>query len=127
MKPRRALRLRINFRKNLPRFDGNAQRPHSVALADGDGCSGDRRMKLKMPVRIDMVERQPGGAKSLELRGDFFRYLPPQRGVHHDLCAETGKVSPQSSVAVDESRYVRTVRDRLAIDENEVKPDTQVR
>ena len=39
--------------------------------------AGDAGMKLEMPVAIDMIERQPGRAKSFELRGDFFGDLPP--------------------------------------------------
>lgn len=82
---------------------------------------------MKVPMRIDVVERQPGGVKNLELRGDFPRRLPPQGSVQGKLRAVAGKVVAQSAVAIDETGYVRALGHRLAIDEDKVKPDTQVR
>ena len=49
-------------------------------------ASGDDGMKLEMPMRVDMIERQPGCAIGLELRGDFSFDLPPH-GRMKVICA----------------------------------------
>jgi hypothetical protein len=48
-----------------------------------------------------MVERQPGGAKRLELRGDLHRRLPPRRWAQRQRGAVAGKVVAQIAVTVD--------------------------
>ena len=56
---------------------------------------------MEMPVRIDVVERQSGGAKRRELRVDLLRRLPPRRRAHGERGAVAGKVVAQIAVAVD--------------------------
>ena len=80
-----------------------------------------------MPVRIDVIERQPGRLVSLELRSDFLGDLSPHRTVQGDLRAVAGKIVAKPSTAVDESRNLRGVAHRIAIDKDDVKPDAQVR
>src|SRR3984957_8919651 len=71
-----ALGARIDLCNRSPWLDRHAQRPHAIRPADADDRRGNHRMELEMPVRIDVIERQSGGAISLELRGDFLRRLP---------------------------------------------------
>jgi hypothetical protein len=82
---------------------------------------------MKMPVRIDVIERQPGRPVRLELRADFPCDLPPHGSIHGDLGAIAGKIIAELTAAVDETRNLRTVGDRIAIDEDDVKPDAQAR
>ena len=84
-------------------------------------------MKVEVPVRIDVVERQPGGPIGLELPGDFLRDLPPERRPHCDFRAVAGEVVAQASAAVEQARYLRAIRHRIAVDQHDVQPDAQIR
>ena len=59
-------------------------------------------MQLKVPVSIDMVERQSGRPIGRKLRGDFDSELTFHRWVERDLHAVAGKVAanlpPRSTV-----------------------------
>ena len=61
---------------NPPWLERHAQRPHPVAGANFNDRCGDDWMKLKVPVPIDVVERQSGCPEGFELRGDFLGDLP---------------------------------------------------
>ncbi len=78
-------------------------------------------------MRVDVVERQPGGAVSLELRGDFLRDLPPQRRAYGDLGAVAGEIVAQSAAAVDQAGDLRALRQRIAVDQDHMQPDAQAR
>jgi hypothetical protein len=80
-----------------------------------------------MLVRIDMVEVQAGRSKGLELRGDLFLDLPADGVVDHDLRAEAAKVAAQPPAGVNEIWDLRAMENRVAVDENEMKSDPQVR
>ena len=53
---------------------------------------------MKMPVRIDVVERQPGGAKRLELGGDFHADLPAHGRID---CAADTEADAVSAIALE--------------------------
>ena len=80
---------------------GTRSAAHAVAPADAHDRGGDDRMQMEMPVRIDVVERQSGGAKRRELRVDLLRRLPPRRRAQRERGAVAGKVVAQIAVAVD--------------------------
>ena len=82
-------------------------------------------MQLKMPMRIDMVERQAGGPIGCKLRGDFDSDLTFQRWVERDLRAVAGKVAAKPAAAIDKTRNLGGVAYRLAVEEDDVKPDAQ--
>ena len=74
-----------------------------------------------------MVERQSRRPVGLELGGNFRLDLPPQRGTEGNLRAVAGEVVAEASVAVEQLGNLRAVRDRIAIDEDEVQPDAERR
>ena len=80
-----------------------------------------------MPMRVDVVERQSGSPVGLELRGDFPAHLPLQGRVQRNFRTVKREVVAEVSVTVDETRNVGTISHRIAVDENNVKPDAQAR
>ena len=58
------------------RLGRQPHRAHAVIAADLDDQPRDGRMQMHVLVRVDMVEREPGGAERLELRAD----LAPRAG-----------------------------------------------
>ena len=82
-------------------------------------------MQLKVPVSIDMVERQSGGPIGCKLRGDFNSELTFHRWVERDLHAVAGKVAAKPAAAIDKTRNLGGVAYRLAVEEDDVKPDAQ--
>jgi hypothetical protein len=84
-------------------------------------------MQLKVPVCIDMVERQAGSLIGSELRGDFDSDLTFQRTVERNLRSVAGKVAAKPAVAIDKTRNLGGIAHRLAVKENDVKPDAQAR
>ena len=121
------LRLWIDVGDDAPRFDRDAQRLHAVTLSDADNCSGNERVQVEVPVGIDVIERQPRGAVGIELRGDFHSHLPPERRTKGNLRPIDGKIIAQPSAVADKSRNICRIDRRLAIDQNDVQPDAQVR
>ena len=81
-----------------PGLERNAQRPHAVAPADcDDRRAAIDRMELKMPVTVDVIERQPGCPIGFELRGDLSFDLPLDRGIEGDLRAVERQVVAEMS------------------------------
>jgi hypothetical protein len=82
-------------------------------------------MQMEMPVRIDVVKRQPGRLIGFELRLDLSRHLPPMGSVQGKFGGIAGKVVSEASAMVDQARYVFAVRHRIAIDEDHMQPNAQ--
>jgi hypothetical protein len=82
---------------------------------------------MKMPVRIDVVERQPRRPKGFELGGNFRADLPPHGSERNAADAQAYERVGQSPGGVDEGRNLRRWQDRIAVDQNNVKPDAQAR
>jgi hypothetical protein len=82
---------------------------------------------MEMPVRIDVVERQPGRPKSFELGGNFRADLLAHGGTHGAADAQAHERVGQSPGGVSERRDLRRRQDRIAVDQNNVKPDAQAR
>ena len=82
---------------------------------------------MKMPVRIDVVERQPRRPKGFKLGGDFRTDLPPHGRVHGAADAQAYERVGQTPGGVEESRNLRRRQDRIAVDQHNVEPDTQAR
>src|SRR5207248_10518370 len=70
-------RVRVDAGNHLARLARYAYRTHAVAPADVEHLLANRRMQMKVVVRVDVVERQTGGTIGRELRFDFRGKLPP--------------------------------------------------
>jgi hypothetical protein len=80
---------------------------------------------VEMAVRIDMVERQAGGAICLELRGDLLLRLAARGRAQRQRRAVAGEIVAQIAVTVDQRWYARSLTHRVAVDEDDMKPDPQ--
>ena len=82
---------------------------------------------MEVPMRVDVIERQPGGAVGIELRGNLFFDLPPKRGKKGDLRSIDREVVAQPSAVADKAWNIGRIERRLAIDQNDVQSDSQIR
>ena len=82
---------------------------------------------MEVPMRVDVIERQPGGAVGIELRGDLFFDLPPKRGKKGDLRSIDREIVAQPSAVADKAWNIGRIERRLAVDQNDVQSDSQIR
>src|ERR1700733_2169877 len=82
---------------------------------------------MKMPMRIDVIERQSGGAVGVELRGDFGADLPPDTRSNDAADAVADEIVAQTPRGTVERWNLRARGERIVIDQNDVKPDAQPR
>ena len=80
-----------------------------------------------MPVRVDVVESEPGCLKGAELGVDLGPHLRPNRRPRADLKPEPCEVLAQASVRVDEIGQLFGGQRRLAVDEDEMQADAKTR
>ena len=88
----------------------------------------DRRMQVHVVVRIDVVEREAGGAERLELRPDLGRELPPN--VRQQEKAQARRCRAASAACpgrVGESRDPRRRQRGAPTHDDEMEPDPQPR
>ncbi len=98
-----------------------------MSSADVDQCLGNRRMDVKVLVRIDVIERQTGCFKSVELRCDFGSKLAPHPRAKEDRGAQPRHVATKASLGIDQPRHLLGWQRRSAIDEHEVQTDAKRR
>ena len=84
-------------------------------------------MQMKMPVDVDVIERQAGRAKGAELRLDFRPHLRPRRCAHREFQSEPGKVRAQTPSPVHQMRDLPGRQDRRRVGQREMKADPQAR
>ncbi len=106
-------------------LERHTQRAHAVAPADDDGRLRNRGVKMKMPMRVDMIERQPGRAVKFELGSDLLRYLLPRPAIQCDLNPEASKVAAQSAARIEKPADLRSVAGRIAVGQHQMKPDAK--
>jgi len=82
---------------------------------------------MKMPVRIDMVERQPGRPKGLELGGNFRADLPARGRIDCAAGTVANEIVTQTPGRLDERGNLRAWSNRIAVDKDDVKPNPQAR
>ena len=83
---------------------------------------------MKMPVRVDVIERQSGRAVGLELGGDFVDHLGRCREGPRDLRAVAGKIVPQPAGAIEKPRdHPRAVTHGIAVHQHDMQPDPETR
>jgi hypothetical protein len=101
-------------------LDRGPGRAHAVTLADLQDRAGDRRVEVKMLVRIDMVERQSGLGESGELGLDLGMELRSRggRGCHGERSAQHRIV--EASVGPDQSRDLLRRQRRSPVDQDQV-------
>jgi hypothetical protein len=80
-----------------------------------------------MLVHVDMIERQAGGSKSLELRRDLRRHLPAQRRAAGQFQPQPRQVSAQPSVLLDQAANALRRQRRRSLDHDHVQTDAQRR
>jgi len=80
-------------------------------------------MKMKVMMRIDVIERQSRGLESSELRLDLRRKLSARCASQRDVDTRFAEVGVQSSSSVDEIRDPLGRQRRRSIDEHEVQTD----
>ena len=130
--PRRRKRAATSRRPRVGqrRGAGFKRRPHGlqpVARADRRDQPGDRRVKVEVLMRIDVVEWQPGRGEGGELRFDLGGELAPGRRQEEHRRAGERHVVAKTTVGVDEAGNLPRRQGRRPVDEGQVEPDPKVR
>src|SRR5216683_5589035 len=93
----------LDARKHRRWFARHPQGRHAELRSDRKDQIGDHGMDMKMPVGIDVVERQAGRSKCLELGADLRSHLPAQRRPQRELQSKPEEVATQPSRTIDET------------------------
>ena len=117
----------LYFGQDPRRLDRHPQSAQAVTPADRDDLAGDRRVKVKMLVGIDVIEREPGRPICFELRLDFRRDLSADRRAREYIEPETDHVAAEPPRLVDEIRQTLRRQDRSALHQHQMQPDAQLR
>ena len=80
-----------------------------------------------MLVGVDVVERQAGSPKGLELRADLARQLIPHFRQKEEPDAGADQVAVEFAIAADQRRDLSGGQYRAAIDQHEMQSDSQPR
>jgi hypothetical protein len=96
-----------------------------VAPADRDDLGRDRRMKVEVLVRVDVVESKPGCLIGAELRFDLRPQLGPNRWSHAYIEPKPREVHAQTPGCVDEIGQPLRRQQRSPVDEYKMQPDAQ--
>ena len=78
-------------------------------------------------VGVDMIEFEPGRAKSLVLGAYLLRQLPPDIRQKEKAKAGAGHIGMEVSVDSDQSRNFLERRHRAPVDQHDVQADMQLR
>ncbi len=105
----------------------HAQGAHAISSADVDHYRRDNRMKVIVLMDIDVIQRQPGCAKSGELRFNFSAHLTPGGAADREVEAEARKVRAQSPGAIDEIGNLRRRQSGPSVGQSKMKSDAQAR
>ena len=92
-----------------------------------DHLPGDDRMQMEMLVGVDVVERQPGRAKRLELRFDLGCELPPDARAEAMSSPTRAMSARNRPCASTRSGTLSRRQRRPALDQHEMQPDAQAR
>ena len=87
----------------------------------------DNRVQMKMPVDVDVIERQASREKGAKLRLDFRSHLRPRRCVQRELESEPGEIRAQTPASVHQMPDFRGRQNRRGIGQCEMKADPQAR
>ena len=109
----------------MGRLVGYPQRGHPIALSDIQYETRDGRMKVPMLVAIDVIEPQPGGKESFELRRNLIRDLPAHHRVDEYPDAGPSHIAAQPAGAVDKIGQARGRRHRISVGQNDVQTHLQ--
>jgi len=82
-------------------------------------------MQVPMLVAIDVIEPQPGGKKSLELRRNFLRDLPAHRRIDKYPDAGARHITAKPAGLIDEIGQARGRRHRVSVGQDDVQPHSQ--
>ena len=100
---------------------------HAVIGADLDDEPRHSRVQMHVLVRVDVVERETGRAKRLELRPDFGREQSACLRAEEKPQTGSKRVVVEAAVAANEAAEFLRRQDRIAVDQHEVKTDMEVR
>ncbi len=120
-------RPRAGAPQDVERLGRDAHRPGAVIARERDHEPADGRMKMHVAMHVDVVERQPGRAEGLELRGQLARELPPRAATEEKAESGTDKPATKGAVASHQGRYLWRRQERPAIDDDEVQADVKPR
>jgi hypothetical protein len=81
---------------------------------------------MKVMMRVDVIEREAGVLERLELGADLGGDLAARAGVAKDANAGADHISRESAIAADEVGNSLRRQHGNAIDQHEMKPDTQI-
>ena len=109
------------------RLERHPQSAQPVTPADRDYLAGNRWVKVKMLMRIDVIERKPCRTICLELRLDFRCDLSAGRRAHKYIEPETYHVVAETSALINEIRQALRWQDGPALHQHQMQPDTQSR
>ena len=99
----------------------------AITPTDRDHLIGNHRMKVKMLVRVDVVERESGRTIGFELCLDFRSDLSARRRTHEYIESETYHIAAEVPSLIDKIRQAFRRQDRPAFHQHEVKADAQSR
>jgi hypothetical protein len=111
----------------LKRFEGHPHGRHSIIAPDFDYHPRDRRMKMHVLVGIYMVEKQPRGAKCLELRTDLHRELTTSPRQSKKPNAGAAHIRIETAVTAHQSGDFGARKSRIPIDEHQMQANPQFR
>src|SRR5690242_16352390 len=109
------------------RLERYANCPQTVTFTDAPNDRGNRRMKVKMLVRVDVVKCEPGGSKSIKLCRDFGLQLTADVRQEEHANRRLGHIGSEHAVRVDQIGDGRRRKSGPAFDEHDVKSNTQTR
>ena len=84
-------------------------------------------MQVEVLMGVDVIERQSGRGKGVELRLDLRRELPPHRAVRDDIETEPRHIRAKPAGAVDQIGQPLRRQCRRTLDQHDMEPDAEAR
>ena len=116
---------RLDRRDRPGGLDRQTDGTHPVFGADCKDLPRDTRMHVEMPVRVDVVELQPGLVKSRELRRDLLAILPPRSGAER-MVEGCGADRQEAAVGRDQTANDLPRQQRQSVDQDQVQAHPQL-
>ena len=117
--------FRLDLGQDRDRLDWHAQATQPMAPADRDDLAGDRRMQVKVLVRVDVIKRKPGGGEGFELGFDFRPHLRAHARARENIEPETRDVGAKAPAPIEEIGQPVRRQHRPALDQHQMQTDTQ--
>ena len=114
-------------RQDRRRLEGSPNRGDPKFFRQLEYRRQDRGMQVKMLVRGDVIELEPGGAEGLELGADLRPHLPAHMGQKKHRRAGARHIRPKAPARVDQIRDGRGRQNWLRVNQREMQSDRKPR